>query len=252
MTRAAKPSAGIAYLVSCEHGGNRIPPPYRVLFRSAQRLLASHRGYDVGALVMARALSRALGAPLVASTVSRLLIELNRSPGNPRLYSTVMKGAPREVRNAVYERYYLPYRTKVETAIARACAADQHVLHLSSHSFTPKLDGIVRTADVGMLYDAGRESEALLCARWQAALAARAPGLRVRRNYPYNGSSDGLTTYLRTRFSGRLYSGIELEVNQRYPLGDALVWRRLRASIIAALGDALAQWQRQDAPSLLW
>ena len=76
--------------------------------------------------------------------------------------------------------------------------------------------------------------------------------MRVRRNYPYNGASDGLTTYLRGRFSGRLYSGIELEVNQRYPLGDALVWRRLRASIIAALRDALAQWERQDAPSLLW
>jgi predicted N-formylglutamate amidohydrolase len=252
MTRAAKPSPGIAYLVSCEHGGNRIPPPYRALFRSARRLLASHRGYDAGALAMARALSHALEAPLVASTVSRLLIELNRSPGNPRLYSAVMKSASREMRNAVYKRYYVPYRTKVETAIARASTGDQHVLHLSSHSFTPELDGVVRRADVGLLYDAGRESEAVLCARWQAALSARVPGLRVRRNYPYNGASDGLTTYLRTRFSGRLYSGVELEINQRYPLGDALVWRRLRASIIAALREALAQWEREDAPSLLW
>ena len=252
MTGTVKSSAEIAYLISCEHGGNRIPPPYRMLFRSAQRLLASHRGYDVGSLVMARALSRALRAPLVASTVSRLLIELNRSPGNPRLYSAIMKEASRDVRNAVYKRYYVPYRTKVETAIAGACTRDQHVLHLSSHTFTPELDGVVRTADVGLLYDAGRESEAVLCARWQAALAARMPGLRIRRNYPYNGASDGLTTYLRTRFSGRLYSGIELEVNQRYPLGDALVWRRLRASIIGALRDALAQWERQDAPSLLW
>lgn len=229
----------IALVVSCEHGGNRIPAAYRELFRSARRLLASHRGYDPGALVMAKAIARAFGAPLLASTVSRLLIELNRSPNNPRLYSEVMTRASPEVREAVFARYYLPYRAELEAAVAQACASGHPVIHLSSHSFTPKLDGAVRTADIGLLYDPARPHEAALCARWQAALRRRAPALRVRRNYPYLGSNDGLTTYLRTRFLDRLYCGIELEINQKYPRGDGETWRRLRATVIATLRDTL-------------
>jgi predicted N-formylglutamate amidohydrolase len=76
--------AATAFLVTCEHGGNRIPAPYRKLFVRQRALLDSHRGWDPGALQMARALSTALRAPLVASTTSRLLVDLNRSAGHPR------------------------------------------------------------------------------------------------------------------------------------------------------------------------
>ena len=40
--------------------------------------------------------------------------------------------------------------------------------------------------------------------------------LVVRFNYPYKGISDGFTKYLRTRFTGKQYIGIELEVNQKF------------------------------------
>src|SRR5438128_4977876 len=99
----------ISFVVTCEHGGNRIPAKYAKLFRGRRRLLESHRGYDPGALSMARSLSRALGTVPVASTVSRLLIELNRSPRHPAVYSKVMRKAPQSVRREVYERYYIPY-----------------------------------------------------------------------------------------------------------------------------------------------
>lgn len=230
----------IACVVSCEHGGNRIPAPYRALFRSRQKLLASHRGYDPGALTMAKALASACAAPLVASTVSRLVIELNRSPWHHQLYSQVMKRAPPEAKQAALERYYKPYRAELEAGVRREVERGSRVVHISSHSFTPRLRGVVRTADVGLLYDPARRSEALFCERWQAAMRARAPWLRVRRNYPYAGYSDGLTTYLRTRFDNARYSGIELEINQRYPLGDPRVWSRLRRIVIATLREVLA------------
>lgn len=230
----------IACVVSCEHGGNRIPAQYRALFQSAQSLLASHRGYDPGALTMAMALAHACGAPLIASTVSRLVIELNRSPWHPQLYSEVMQRAPCEVKKAAFQRYYQPYRAALEAGVRREVRRGSRVIHISSHSFTPRLRGVVRTADVGLLYDPGRRSETRLCERWQAALCARAPWLRVRRNYPYAGYSDGLTTYLRTRFDDAHYSGIELEINQRYPLGAAPAWTRLRRIVIASLREVLA------------
>src|SRR5437773_1859485 len=110
----------ISFVVTCEHGGNRIPARYAPLFRGRQRLLESHRGYDPGALSMARSLSHALDAVRVTSTVSRLLIELNRSPGHPAVYSKVMRKAPESVRREVYERYYVPYRVRVENAVRAA------------------------------------------------------------------------------------------------------------------------------------
>ena len=47
-----------ALLITCEHGGNRVPHAYRNLFASASRLLQSHRGYDAGALALAREIAR--------------------------------------------------------------------------------------------------------------------------------------------------------------------------------------------------
>jgi predicted N-formylglutamate amidohydrolase len=83
-----------ALLITCEHGGNRIPAAYRSLFIGRKALLATHRGYDAGALVMAEALSISLRAPLVSSTVSRLLVDLNLSVGNPQLFSEMTRGEP--------------------------------------------------------------------------------------------------------------------------------------------------------------
>jgi predicted N-formylglutamate amidohydrolase len=88
------------------------------------------------------------------------------------------------------------------------------VIHVSSHSFTPILNGQVRRAVVGLLYDPGRNGEAELCARWKATLSEYAPTLRVRRNYPYYGKAAGLTAQMRRCFSADTYVGVELEVNQ--------------------------------------
>jgi predicted N-formylglutamate amidohydrolase len=233
-----------SFLVTCEHGGNGIPASCRALFRGQRALLASHRGFDAGALVMATALAGAFAAPLVASTVSRLVVDLNRSLGHPQLWSTATRAAPRELRAEIVERYYRPYRTEVERRVRRATARGGRVIHLSSHSFTPVLDGDIRTADVGLLYDPARWGEAELCARWKASLAAIAPHLRVRRNYPYAGKGDGVTSSLRRAFPHGVYVGIELEINQRFVLAD----RRRFAALRGALIDALRAASRNFAP----
>ena len=62
--------------------------------------------------------------------------------------------------------------------------------------------------------------------------------MHVRRNYPYSGTADGLTTDLRAGFGPR-YLGIEIEVNQRFPKGDADRWRRLRRLLIVTFREAL-------------
>src|SRR4029450_271345 len=106
--------AGAGLVITCEHGGNRIPAPYPDLLHAHQVLLESHRGHDPGALIMARALATAFAAPLVASTVSRLLVDLNRSVGHPRLHSEATRTAPAERARRLLEHYYQPYRGEGE------------------------------------------------------------------------------------------------------------------------------------------
>lgn len=229
-----------SFLVTCEHGGNLVPPPYRHLFADRKALLATHRGYDPGALEMARQLAEAFAAELFSSTVTRLLVDLNRSIGHPHLFSNATEGEPKSLRREIVALHYEPYRSDVELFVEKAVERGHRVVHISSHSFTPVLDGQVRDVDVGLLYDPARRVEAELCARWKDELSARAPDLRIRRNHPYRGNSDGLTSHLRKRFGPDAYLGVELEVNQETVFGPAPRWKALRGRIVDSLRAATA------------
>ena len=226
-------------VVTCEHGGNRIPREYASLFRGWHRVLRTHRGYDAGALVMARELAAALRAPLVASTVSRLLVDLNRSLSNPRAWSAATRALPPDRKRRVVARHYAPYHRRVAAIVGEAIASGCRVVHVASHSFTPVLDGHARTCDIGLLYDPARAGEAALAQRWKAAFAEREPRLRVRRNYPYAGKGDGLTRSLRRRFPPARYVGIELEINQAFVRDGGRAWRDVRACVVSTLQAAL-------------
>jgi len=228
-----------AVVVSCEHASNAVPARYRPLFTPHRGLLASHRGYDRGALAMARALSAAFGAPLAAAAATRLLVDVNRSHGHPQLYSFVTRSASPALRQEIFERHYLPHRRRVETLISGSIQAGRSTLHLSCHSFTASLEGVERNADIGLLYDPARGEEAELCAAWQRELKILAPDLRVRRNYPYLGRSDGFTTWWRQRHPETVYLGIELELNQATMVQPRA--RARRARVIEALARVLVE-----------
>lgn len=225
-------------VISCEHGGNLIPEPYRDFFADQESLLATHRGFDHGALVMARSMAEAFSAPLVYSEISRLLVDLNRSKGHPRLHIEAIRKAPAALRGEILARYYEPYRSEAERLVMQAVERGGRVVHVSSHSFTPELDGALRVADIGLLYDPARAGELALCARWKAALNACAPELTVRRNYPYAGKGDGLTAWFRKRLPSDRYVGVELELNQKLVTGPEQSWRALREVIIESLREA--------------
>lgn len=227
----------MAVIVSCEHGGNHVPPEYAPLFVPHADLLDTHRGCDAGALYMARHLSRLLQAPLHASETTRLLVDLNRSPDTPTLFSEVTRKLPTKVREEILAKYYRPYRDEVENAVANAIAQHRRVLHISSHSFTPVLDGKVRETEIGLLHDPARKPERALCDAWMQELQQALPDMRVRRNYPYRGTSDGLTTYLRRHHAESAYAGIELEINQKL-VGEA-DWTLFCREVAGALGRAI-------------
>ena len=218
-------------ILSCEHGGNRLPAPFRHLF--TQRFLGTHRGHDPGALTLARDFAAATRAPLFYSTVSRLLVELNRPLGHPQVFSTDL---PPDVREKLLHEYYFPYWRGIEGAVRRT---SRRVLHISFHSFTPKLRGERRTTDVGLLFDPARAPEAAFCSRWRQAIQSIDPRLRVRYNDPYAGTHPSVVESLRKKFRPRRYVGIQIEVNQKFPRGDARRWRALRRVLVRSFEIAL-------------
>jgi predicted N-formylglutamate amidohydrolase len=220
-----------AVLVSCEHGGNRVPRAERALFAGAARVLASHRGYDAGALDVARRLARAWRVPLLPATTTRLLVDLNRSPDNPAVFSAFTRGLPFARRAALLARHHRPHWQRVRAAIARTRG---RALHVAVHSFTPVLRGARRDFGIGILYDPKRRAERELALAWQRALARALPGVGVRRNAPYRGAADGLTTALRRELPAHRYRGIEIELNQRL-LATAAQRRALAAALAALL-----------------
>ena len=174
----------------------------------------------------------------MTSGISRLLVDLNRSIGHPQLFSAATRGVPTSVREQIVAHYYRPYRARAERLVRQMVSRGRRVIHISSHSFTPELNGKVRRADVGLLYDPGRPDEGELCARWKASLAASGPELRVRRNYPYAGKGDGLASHLRRHFPQGAYVGFELEINQSIVFAADRRWTALRRMLIDSLRQA--------------
>jgi predicted N-formylglutamate amidohydrolase len=191
---------------------------------------------------VARDFAAATGAKLFYSTISRLLIELNRPLGHPHVFSTRALRLPPRKREELIQRYYLPYWQAVEEAVTSGLRRGRTVLHLSCHSFTPRLRGVHRTTDIGLLFDPSYAPEASFCDLWRKTLRKYAPRLRVRHNYPYQGTEDALTTSLRQKFAAHPYLGIEIEINQKFPRGDQGRWRVLRAILVSALEEALKDW----------
>jgi len=201
------------YIFTCEHGGNRVPARFRYLFKGQENILESHRGWDKGALKLARACARDCSAPLYYSEFSRLLVDLNRSPHHREILSEYTRDVSNQMKQEILARYYYAYREQVENAIR--AQVQKPVIHISFHSFVPELNGVVRNGDIGLLYDPARKREQEFSLNLQALMKQNFPDLITRRNYPYLGIADGFTRYLRRRFPENKYLGIELEINQK-------------------------------------
>lgn len=234
-------------LLTCEHAAAEVPEPWQRLFEGEGDLLASHRGHDAGAWPLARHLAAALDAPLVGHRVTRLLVDANRSPGHPAFFSELTRDLPPEERERIVREHWEPHRRRVRERLDALLAEGAPVAHVGVHTFTPVMRGVPRAADVGLLYDPARPREARMCAAWKEALRRADPGLRVRRNYPYLGVSDGLVTALRRDLRDDRYAGVELEVSQG-ALADPALRERLYGALAATLPAALEAAEGLAAP----
>lgn len=200
----------LKYLLSCEHYSKALPEKYKHLFRGDMQLAESHRAYDLNAAKIFEQLKPRFDFAL-HYPYSRLLIEPNRSLHHPKLFSELSKEFSKEEKQVLIDSYYLPYRNKIEEQCRKYITQGYEVRHLSVHTFTPELNGKKRHAHVGLLYDPKRQQEKVWAKSLKQQIQAKHTDWLIRMNYPYRGTADGFTTYLRKRFPEG-YAGLELEV----------------------------------------
>jgi predicted N-formylglutamate amidohydrolase len=212
-----------APIITCEHASNRLPPSYSI---SDSTLLETHEGYDIGALFYAAQLHASLKAPLFQGQYSRLLIDLNRSVSNRKIFSSYLHPLNKKERLERILQYYDPFRARVCEAIETFIKQGKTVLHISCHTFCPILKGQERRCDIGILYDPKRSLERAFAIDLRKKLGETS-SMRLRLNAPYRGVSDGHVTSLRKKFAPHRYVGIELEINQNLftePICSTQVW----------------------------
>ncbi len=234
--RIVNPGGRAPVLLVCEHASNRIPDEMGDLGLSPEAR-ESHVAWDPGALGVAQHLARLLDAPLVHSTVSRLVYDCNRPPEAPDAMPARSEihdipgnaGISEAERARRTDRYYRPFR---EALAGRLDAFAAPPALVTVHSFTPVFHGRSRDVELGILHDAdSRLADALL------QTAPGHTGLRTRRNEPY-APKDGVTHTLRTHALPRGLPNAMLEI--RNDLIDTPARQEaLAAGLAAAIGEAL-------------
>jgi predicted N-formylglutamate amidohydrolase len=210
----------VVLMLSCEHAVNTVPKDHQHLFAGHESVLQTHRGLDIGALQIANHFHEFFHCPYTKASISRLLIDCNRSLTNTHCFSEFSKHLPEVDKKRLIKDYYQPFRQTTEALIKAQVAEGNQVLHLSIHSFTPEKDGIVRNAAIGLLYDHTRHAEQEVARIWRGILLLQTPSYRVRMNYPYHGQSDGFTSSLRKQYTEHEYLGFEIEINQALLVDD--------------------------------
>ncbi len=209
-----------AALILCEHASNHIPYRYQGLgLKDGDR--ESHAAWDPGARDVALALSRALDAPLIASTVSRLVYDCNRPPNAPSAMPEqseyIEVPGNRDLSDAACaERantIYTPFCRTVSDMIGARKAAGLGTHLITIHSFTPLYFGKTRECEIGILHDSdSRLADAMLDE------AHHLPTRVIRRNDPY-GPEDGVTHSLKLHGIAHSLPNVMIEIRNDLLVG---------------------------------
>jgi predicted N-formylglutamate amidohydrolase len=227
------------FVLVCDHASNRIPAEYGDLgLAPADRL--NHIAWDPGALAVCLELADLLDAPVVQSTVSRLVVDCNRDSDAPDLMPAISEvteipgnraitAADRQQRIA---DFHAPFHAAVDALLDRRAAAGRGTALVCVHSFTPVYKGIARPWQIGLI---PARNERLTRAL-EAALGAEAPELTVGWNEPYS-SLNGVTYTLEHHGDGRGLEATMIEIRNdeiREPTGVAAWAARLARCLVAA------------------
>lgn len=188
--RISNPDGRGIFVVVCDHASNYIPPDLGTLGLPASDL-DRHIAWDPGARPVAEGLSQLLDAPLVASGISRLVIDCNRPLDAPNLFWTVSEDTAvpgnqdidADERRRRISLAYDPFHDAVDQIVARRLEQGLPTALIAVHSFTPVYNGISRPWEIGIIHDEDDRIAVPLIAALQ-----QERGLTVGVNEPYSPS----------------------------------------------------------------
>lgn len=227
------------FVIACDHASNRIPSRYGDLGLSDSERL-SHIAWDPGALAVSHALSERLDAPIVQSTVSRLIIDCNRDIDAPDLIWTLSEktriaaneALSAEERTYRIEHFHRPYHAALEMLLEARRHAGMETILVCMHSFTPIYHDVARPWPIGVIHGLDtRYTKAVF-----DALKGEAPDLNVGWNEPY-AALNGVTLTLEKHGDGRGLEATMIELRNDEilePAGVALWADRLARCLVAA------------------
>ncbi|WP_086644697.1 N-formylglutamate amidohydrolase [Acetobacter sp. DsW_063] len=174
------------FLLVSDHAGQAIPGDLDDLgVTEADR--RRHIGWDIGIDGVGRKLARILGSLLIEQVYSRLVIDCNRAPGHPTAIVSISDGtevpaniglsaADASLRTA---EIFDPYHARIGAELDRRSAVGLETFLIALHSFTPKMGGVERPWQAGVLHNHDPRFGRIVLD------ALRADGLTVGDNEPY-------------------------------------------------------------------
>jgi predicted N-formylglutamate amidohydrolase len=176
-------------LVVCDHASRRIPERLDNLGLD-ELALRRHIACDIGAVDVARRLSRLLDAPAILASYSRLVVDCNRHLNDPTSILAVSDGEfvpgnhdlSQQDKELRAEAIFHPYHQAINQRLARFVETGTVPALIAVHSFTPIFNRRTRPWQIGILWDTDPRIPVPLMDK-----LGRIPGVVVGDNEPYSG-----------------------------------------------------------------
>lgn len=228
------PEGRAPILLVCDHASARIPRALGTLGLPAEAL-RRHIAYDIGAADLTRRLAARLDAPAVLCGYSRLVIDVNRQPGDPQSIVRCSDGiavpgnaglTPEE-EEARAEAVHWPYHHAIDAAFARLRRLGPEPILFSVHTFTPTLGGEDRQWDLGVLWNRDPRVAVPLI-----DLLRRSGNYHVGDNEPYSGREIAYTLNLHAGAAGLANAAIEVRQDHCESEAELDHWAALLAAAL--------------------
>jgi len=225
---------GSEFVILVDHASRLLPKKLGGLGLPESEL-TRHIAWDIGALAVAKRVSEALDAPLVAQNYSRLAIDCNRDPVTEGSIPLISEMTPipgnQEIspaaRQARIDEIFTPYHHHIASLLDERKRQGRRTILIAQHSMTDSFKGQRREMQAAVMYN----RDGRFAASLREALGRS--GLAVADNQPYamtDATDYTLPTHGEKR--GLMHVGIEIRQDLVGDEAGVLLWAGLVAEAL--------------------